>query len=532
GTVPDGIPVDFNTTFGTIETTSYTSKGKAVSTLDSNSTHGTATVTAILDNQNVSKTVNLMGIYDTTKNIGFSNIQDAINASSTSNGDIIEITNGTYTGTGNVNVTINKNLTIEGSGIVVIDAEGNGNAFTISSSDVNATISDITFINGNAYAGGAIYNMGNLTVTGCNFINNTATYDGGAICNTCNLTVSNSTFINNTAAHDGGAINNVNTLTVTGCVFINNTASHVCGAIINWYGTMNITSSTFTGNTASCECGVIGNYYGPATINFNRIIGNGNYAFYNIDGTVDATNNWWGSNSDPTANSSNIYNLGGTVTYNPWIVLNVNVSTTNSGGNTSVTADLTHNNLGEDTSSEGNIIDNTPINFTTNTGTISPAYTSYGKATTILNLGSTASKNVTVSASLDNQSVNTTAIVATGVAVLNITSTAIDNSTGLPLNISYTLPLNESVSWLSVVWNSTGTFSEELQIIVNGTVVLNKYIYNNAYTTYKNSFSDKVFEAIAYVNKNLQDVVSDATAIATFWNNVTSTYNLNSTELA
>jgi len=59
--------------------------------------------------------------------------------------------------------------------------------------------------------------------------------------------------------------------------------------------------------------------------------------------------------------------------------------------------------------------------------------------------------------------------------VLNITSTAIDNSTGQPLNITYNIPLNSSVTWLSVIWIPTGMFSDELQIIVNGTVVEDKF---------------------------------------------------------
>ena len=533
GNVPDGIPINFNTTFGTIGTTAYTNKGKATSTLDSNSTHGTATVTATLDNQSVSKTVNLMGIYDTTTNTGYSSIQDAINDSSTSDGDIIEITNGTYTGTGNVNVTINKNISIEGSGTVIINAQGQGNVFTVSNG-VTATISGITFENGNvgtSGAGGAIYNHGNLTVTDCIFLNNNANW-GGAICNEGNLTVTDCTFLNNTASHDGGAINSASNLTVSGSTFTNNTASHVCGAIINWYGTLNIAGSTFTGNTASSEGGAIGNYGGPATINFNRITGNSPYGLYNAyGGIVNATNNWWGSNNGPLTNSSNICSNSGTVNSSTWLVLNVNVSTINSGGNTTVTADLTHNSNGDDTSSQGHIPDDTPVNFTTNTGTITrTAYTNYGKATTVLNLGSTQTQTVTVAALLDNQNTNATAVVATGSAILNITSTAIDNSTGLPLNISYIVPLNESVTWLSVVWNNTGTFTEELQVIVNGTVVLDKYVYNSAYNTYKDSYSDEVFEAIAYANQNLQYVSLDE--LTAFWSYVAYTYGLNDTELA
>lgn len=131
------------------------------------------------------------------------------------------------------------------------------------------------------------------------------------------------------------------------------------------------------------------------------------------------------------------------------------------------------------------IPDGVPINFVTNKGTIiSQVYTLGGHASTILNLNSTQPQNVTVSASLDNQTVTTTGYIVTGEAVLTITSTAIDNSTSQPLNITYNLPLNESVTWLSILWIPTtipdvSSSSDELQIIINGNVVLDKFIYNN-----------------------------------------------------
>ncbi|MEN6552336.1 MAG: hypothetical protein ABFC34_05545 [Methanobacterium sp.] len=200
-----------------------------------------------------------------------------------------------------------------------------------------------------------------------------------------------------------------------------------------------------------------------------------------MNSTVNATNNWWGSNTNPTTTLHGIYSQGGSVNSTSWLVLDVNVSSTNSGGNTSITADLTHNNQGGDTSSQGHIPNGIPVNFTSTFGTVIPtAYTVKGKASTILNLSSLDTATVTATASLDNQTVNTTGIISAGVAVLNITSTAIDNSTGLPLNITYNIPLNESVTWLSVLWINNGMFTDELQIIVDGTVVQDKFFNNTA----------------------------------------------------
>lgn len=246
-----------------------------------------------------------------------------------------------------------------------------------------------------------------------------------------------------------------------------------------------IKNNGITGYTGDEKYNGISLSNSSANINFNVITGNAQYGLYNTaNGTVNAKNNWWGSNSQPVVSStsqSDICNASGTVTYNPWIVLSVNVSSTNSGGNTSVTADLTHNNQGGDTSSQGHIPNGVPVNFATNLGTIvTSAYTVKGKATTILDLGSTQSKTVTVSASLDKQSVSKQKNVATGSAVLKITSTAINNSTGQPLNKSYTIPLNSSVTWVSVLWINTGTLQEELQIRindVNGAAVNNVQIH-------------------------------------------------------
>jgi parallel beta-helix repeat protein len=310
----------------------------------------------------------------------------------------------------------------------------------------------------------------------------------------------------------------------------------------------NSSSNTIYGNTIhGCGSGIysensynkissnelVNNLYGiwtynsTDTIQFNRIAQN-TYGLRNDIGTVNATNNWWGTNNP--INPSDIWIVSGNVTYNPWLVLSVNVSSTNSGGNASVTADLTHNNQGLDILSQGFILDGTPVNFTTNTGTIvNTAYTIRGQATTILNLNTTEPENVTVSSCLDNQTVNSTGLIATGTAILTITSTAIDNSTGQPLNTTYAIPLNNSVTWLSVVWINTGMFTDELQIIVDGTVVQNKCFNNTAYTTWQNSYPTSVFNAIIYVNQHLPFI--DSTELTNFWNDLTTTYNLTSTEL-
>lgn len=224
------------------------------------------------------------------------------------------------------------------------------------------TVNNCTF-SGNSASdyGGAIENYGGtMTVTGCTFTGNTADANGGAIenCYGGSLTVNNSTFIGNTAvgktpysdgyggaidnyystawvnncifrsnsAHYGGAIfNDVSTLHVMGGTFTGNnagygagiynyygtadvTGSHFTGnsvtgdggAIENYGGTMTVTGCTFTGNNAGANGGAIFNYIGSAEVHFNRIVGNSNYSIYSNGGSVNAENNWWGTNFQGT----------------------------------------------------------------------------------------------------------------------------------------------------------------------------------------------------------------------------------------
>ena len=187
--------------------------------------------------------------------------------------------------------------------------------------------------------------------------------------------------------------------------------------------------------------------------------------------------------------SNDIWILSGNVNYNPWLVLSVNASSTNSGGNSSVTADITHNNQGEDTKPQGHVPNGIPVNFTTNYGTIiTTSYTVKGRATTILNLGSTQNATVTTTASLDNQDISTTGLISTGTAILTVTCTAIDNSTSQPLNTTYAIPLNNSVTCY-VVWINTGMFTEEIQVIVDGIVVQDKYQQHSLHNMAKQLFN-------------------------------------------
>ena len=146
------------------------------------------------------------------------------------------------------------------------------------------------------YYGGAIANYGTLTETNNTFTNNTANYYGGAISNTGGiLTETNNIYTDNTAQVGGVFYNDrYGTVTGTNNTFNNNTATSNGGAIYN-EGILNETNSTFINNTANNDGGAIYKD-GISTVNFSRIVGNHVPDIYNGRGSVNAENNWWGSN--------------------------------------------------------------------------------------------------------------------------------------------------------------------------------------------------------------------------------------------
>lgn len=266
-------------------------------------------------------------------------------------------------------------------------------------------------ITGNTITGNSFWGIGLTNINGTNII-------------------SNNTITNNTEG-----INLYNTIWT---LITENTIKDNSGSGINLNNSNN---NTIQSNN------VRNNQYGiylsdsSANVNFNVIIENSVYGLYNKgNGVVNAINNWWGSNANPIISStsgSDIYMVNGTITYNPWLILNNTASSTSTNGNSTVTADLTHNSNGEDTSSQGHIPDNLPVDFATNVGTIiSPAYTRNGKASTTFNCGTATSGTLTIIATLDKQTVQANFIIDT------IMPTVTANLAGGIYNTTKTVTLN------------------------------------------------------------------------------------------
>ncbi len=213
-----------------------------------------------------------------------------------------------------------------------------------------ASLSNLTIREGNrgttAQSGGTAVAGGGLTcggmnalytITNCIFDNNQNTSNvagnGGGIAQAAaattgagRMTLTNCIFRNNkVSAGVGGAYrfigsttgSGTESLTVTGCTFDNNEATTNEGGAMFLTGasaTFNITKSTFinnkavtTGTASSTGGGAIQKSNGTLTLNFCRIHGNtvgaggaGSGVKLGGNGDIDATNNWWGGNTDPT----------------------------------------------------------------------------------------------------------------------------------------------------------------------------------------------------------------------------------------
>jgi len=176
------------------------------------------------------------------------------------------------------------------------------------------TISNST-LSGNSVSsgGGAIYNNGTMTISNSTLSGNSPSSGGGAILNNGTLTISNSTLSGN-SADDGGAIFNNGTLTISNSTLSGNSAGATGGAIFNLGGSMTISNSTLSGNSAGSTGGAILNLVGSVTISNSTLSGNSagstGGAILNFD-TVTISNSTLSGNSASTSGGA-IYNDGGT----------------------------------------------------------------------------------------------------------------------------------------------------------------------------------------------------------------------------
>ncbi len=239
----------------------------------------------------------------------FNNIKDAISSPATTDGDIIVVNPGIYTGADNRDLDfLGKAITLMSTNpndpdivaTTIIDCEGLGSGFFFhNSEDANSIVDGFHITNGKGdsgggmqienssptvrncifsgnignYVGGGIYcNQSSPTVKNCIFSENSCTLaDGGGMANFFGASpnVSNCIFINNLARSGGGMCNRKSSTNsnVTNCAFIGNSATQFGGGILNSEGAnSNVTNCTIVANSAGSGGGVYNYYYGTSTI--------------------------------------------------------------------------------------------------------------------------------------------------------------------------------------------------------------------------------------------------------------------------
>ncbi len=140
-------------------------------------------------------------------------------------GDVVLLSDGTYTGEGNYELSASKNITISsanGSEVTIVDCLWQGR-FGIFSNGV--TISRLKIINawsGDGNSGGAIYSSGNISVENCLFEDNRASVSGGAIYSVGSLSVTDCDFTGNIAQNGGAIYHRSGALNLVACLFTNN----------------------------------------------------------------------------------------------------------------------------------------------------------------------------------------------------------------------------------------------------------------------------------------------------------------------
>ena len=328
-------------------------------------TPGTYTVTLTVTGPYYTSTKTLTNFFTVTGPTNnrtgtiYTTIQEAID--NALNGDTILTGNTSYRETYTENLNINKNVTLTAIGNVIIKA-------------LNSNKPTITILGSGS---GTVIN--GFTITGAT--NSTAIYIAP---------LTTATIINNTITGNNVGINNMGNSTVIGNIISNNIV-----------GINNIENSTITQNTIKDNSiGIVA--CGTSNIHLNNIYNNTEYGLKFTGNSVNASNNWWGTNNPTyingittTTTKADIYEAQNTnqTVYDPWIVLNVTASDDllKKGDNSTITADMTHNSNGDNTSSSGTIPD-LPVNFNYTLGTLNTNTTivTRGKATVILTGGNTS----------------------------------------------------------------------------------------------------------------------------------------------
>lgn len=412
-----------------------------------------------------------------------------------------------------------ENITIDGAGQSIVINMTNTNQDRIflidppgTVSNVVVTLQNLTFQNGHLtsdpYGGGAILAGGpsdSLTIHNCVFKDNTVPNGngtGGAInfSGGGTLTIDQGSSFKNNQDLDvgntgGGAVfyflqssvNLAGSLNITNCTFDSNTTDapssgtsgggaigiQIQGQLTGQTLSALIIQNTFTNNSATAGFGgavIVENAFAAGNtvyINYNRFEGNtalaggGGLAYISENSSVDATNNWWGTNSVPSSSSTDgagTFHTGGSgsLITSSWLELTLTPSQSSicANSSTTITASFLKNSNNQSISTSNlGALTGLPINFsaTAPTGSnISNAQTaiqSAGTATALYNAGSTGGAG-NASAMIDNGKATTSITVDTPPSVTtNPVNHTVNDGTSVTFSAAADGNPTPSVQW-------------------------------------------------------------------------------------
>ncbi len=170
----------------------------------------------------------------------------------------------------------------------------------------SATLSGTQVSNNSAQlnGGGVHIELGNATLNGTQVSGNSATYSGGGVVvigSNATLNVSGGVIDNNysTSLHGGGVFISRGSATLNGTRVISNSAADNGGGVFVFRGSAALNGTQVVSNSASDGGGVYLNSSGVITAINGCIVFNSDTAVNRVDGTLTATDNWWGTLDGP-----------------------------------------------------------------------------------------------------------------------------------------------------------------------------------------------------------------------------------------
>jgi predicted outer membrane repeat protein len=199
----------------------------------------------------------------------------------------------------------------EGATLTLSDSRLTGNYAEETGAGIDnygtASVTRVIFDRNYGESGGGIANFGSMVVEECLFLENAMT-GGGAVVNDGRrwegmMVIRNSSFVHNAATlSSGGAIGNIGTLTLENNLFYGNSALGYGGAVYNHENaTLTVTNNTFSENTAAQGGGIYS--IGTVSITNSTFFGNSSDGLVNAgEGTMQVLNTLLASNSPSNCN--------------------------------------------------------------------------------------------------------------------------------------------------------------------------------------------------------------------------------------